>query len=93
MEVNFSAETQIKLDSMAAAQGRPVDVLIKEAVARLLDYDGWYFWQGNAAGEPIAGTGVVKVEPTAHRGHFSVAISGTTSFANLAKEAKNQAMD
>jgi len=49
MEVNFSAETQIKLDSMAAAQGRPVDVLIKEAVARLLDYDGWYFRQVDPA--------------------------------------------
>jgi endoglucanase len=46
--------------------------------------DGWYFWEGNDAGVELPGTGLVSVEKTAHRGQASVAISGTTSNANLA---------
>jgi endoglucanase len=46
--------------------------------------DGWYFWEGNVAGDEVKGTGVVSVENTAHRGQTSVAIRGTTSPANLA---------
>jgi endoglucanase len=46
--------------------------------------DGWYFWEGNAAGDEVKGTGMLSVENTAHRGRTSVAIRGTTSPANLA---------
>jgi endoglucanase len=48
--------------------------------------DGWYFWEGNSAGEQLTtGTGMVTVEEAAHRGHFSLAISNTTTYANLAR--------
>jgi endoglucanase len=46
--------------------------------------DGWYFWQGIEGGQELKGTGVVTTEKSAHRGEGSVAISGTTSLANLA---------
>ena len=45
MEVILTPEMQAKLDRMAAAQGRPIETLVQEAVARLVDYDGWYFHQ------------------------------------------------
>jgi endoglucanase len=46
--------------------------------------DGWYFWEGIAGGAEVKGTGVVTTEKGGHRGEASVAISGTTSLANLA---------
>jgi endoglucanase len=45
--------------------------------------DGWYFWEGNSTAE-IKGTGVVTTEDTGHESETSVAISGTTGYANLA---------
>jgi len=45
--------------------------------------DGWYFWEGNSEGQ-VKGTGVASNERTAHRGRGSVAIRGTTGYANLA---------
>ena len=49
MEVTLTPEMQAKLDRMAAAQGRPIETLVQEAVARLVDYDGWYFHQVDPA--------------------------------------------
>jgi endoglucanase len=47
--------------------------------------DGWYFWQGTGDGEEQKDApGVASVEQTAHRGQASVAIRGTTGYANLA---------
>ena len=47
--------------------------------------DGWYFWQGNGDGEEQRDApGIASVEATAHRGVASVAIQGTTGYANLA---------
>jgi endoglucanase len=69
------------------------DILIEEVSetgARVLkdidleSSDGWYFWEGLEGGEEVKGTGVVTTEKSAHRGEGSVAISGTTSLANLA---------
>ena len=45
MQVTFSPEMQTKLDRMAAEQGRAAEVLVEEAVERLLDYDSWFFRQ------------------------------------------------
>jgi endoglucanase len=45
--------------------------------------DGWYFWEGTSTAE-VKGTGVVSTEDTARHGQASVAISGTTGYANLA---------
>jgi len=45
---------QTKLDRMATEQGRPAEALVKEAVERVLDGEGWFFRQveqGLAAAE------------------------------------------
>jgi endoglucanase len=69
------------------------DILVEEVSQAgtrvILDIDlesneGWYFWEGDVEGRPLVGTGVTSVEPTAHRGVASIAISGTTNPANLA---------
>ena len=49
MEVTLTPDMQAKLDRMAAAQGRPIETLVQEAVARLVDYDGWFFHQVDPA--------------------------------------------
>ena len=45
MQLTFSPEMQTKLDRMAGEQGRAPEVLVQEAVERLLDYDDWIFRQ------------------------------------------------
>jgi predicted transcriptional regulator len=42
MEVHFNPDQEAKLSRMAAAQGRATEVLVQEAVERLLDYDEWF---------------------------------------------------
>ncbi len=42
MEVQFTSDQQTKLSRMAAAQGRPTEALVQEAVDRLLHYDEWF---------------------------------------------------
>ena len=42
MEVHFRPEKEAKLSRMAAAQGRPTETLVQEAVERLLNYDDWF---------------------------------------------------
>jgi predicted transcriptional regulator len=42
MEVQFTQDQQAKLSRMAAAQGRPSEVLVQEAVDQLLRYDEWF---------------------------------------------------
>jgi endoglucanase len=46
---------------------------------------GWYPWEGTAD-EEIKGTGTFSTEQTAHRGQASLAISGTTGYANFGGE-------
>ncbi|HEY3498660.1 MAG TPA: hypothetical protein VGK73_28410, partial [Polyangiaceae bacterium] len=47
------------------------------------DPSGWYLWEGDAAGRPLPGTGVVARSADAHRGDFSITLSGTSGYANL----------
>ena len=42
MEVQLLPDQQDKLSRMAAAQGRPAETLVQEAVERLLHYDEWF---------------------------------------------------
>ena len=42
MKVQLLPDQQNKLSRMAAAQGRPVETLVQEAVERLLHYDEWF---------------------------------------------------
>jgi predicted transcriptional regulator len=42
MEVPFDADLQAKISRMAAQQGRKAEALVREAVERLIDYDGWF---------------------------------------------------
>ena len=42
MDVQFTSDQQAKLSRMAAAQGRPTEALVQEAVDRLLCYDEWF---------------------------------------------------
>ena len=42
MEVPFTTDQQVKLSRMAAAQGRPAESLVQEAVERLLSHDEWF---------------------------------------------------
>jgi predicted transcriptional regulator/predicted RNase H-like HicB family nuclease len=41
-EVHFNPELQAKLSRMAAQQGRDAQMLVQEAVERLVDYDDWF---------------------------------------------------
>jgi endoglucanase len=50
--------------------------------------DGYYFWQGDADGNDVAGPGVAGRSSDAHRGKYSVTISGTTSQANLGDQTQ-----
>jgi endoglucanase len=69
------------------------DILIEEVsdtgearVVKDIDIESsgdWYFWEGNSSGQEVKGTGVVSMESSAHRGQGSVALRGTTGFANL----------
>ena len=42
MEVQFTSDQQARLVSMAAAQGCAAEVLVREAVDRMLNYDEWF---------------------------------------------------
>ncbi len=42
MEVHLSPDVQAKLNRLAAGQGRDVDALAQEAIARFVDYDEWF---------------------------------------------------
>ena len=42
MEVHLTVDQQDKLSRLAAAQGRATDVLVQEAVDRLLSYEEWF---------------------------------------------------
>ncbi len=54
----FGADLQAKISRMAAQQGRNVETLVREAVERLVDYDGWFLQEVD---EGLA---------DAHRGEF-----------------------
>jgi predicted transcriptional regulator len=42
MEVRFTPDQQAKLARMAAAQHRTSEILVQEAVERLLSHDEWF---------------------------------------------------
>lgn len=42
MDVQFSPEQQARLSSIAAAQGRATEALVRDAVERYLSYDAWF---------------------------------------------------
>ena len=42
MQVQSTPDQQTKLSRMAAAQGRPTEILVQEAAERLPDYDEWF---------------------------------------------------
>lgn len=42
MEVPLAPELQAKLTKLAAQQGRSSELLVVEAVERLIAYDGWF---------------------------------------------------
>jgi predicted transcriptional regulator len=42
MEVELTPELQAKLEEAAAEQGRDAQSLVREAIERLVDYDGWF---------------------------------------------------
>jgi predicted transcriptional regulator len=42
MEVPLSADLQAKLKRLAAQEGRPSEVLVVEAVERMVNYDEWF---------------------------------------------------
>lgn len=42
MEVQFTLDQQARLSRMAEAQGRAPEILVREAVERLLSYDDWF---------------------------------------------------
>jgi predicted transcriptional regulator len=42
MEIHFNPDLQAKLSRIAAQQGRDVQTLVQEAVARLIDHDDWF---------------------------------------------------
>jgi len=42
MEVPLSPDVQAKLARLAAERGRDAEALAREAIERLVDYDGWF---------------------------------------------------
>jgi predicted transcriptional regulator len=42
MEVHLSPDLQAKLARLAAEQGRDIETLAQEAIARFVDYDEWF---------------------------------------------------
>lgn len=42
MEVHLTAKQEAALSRMASELGRPAEVLVGEAIDRLLDYDQWF---------------------------------------------------
>jgi predicted transcriptional regulator len=70
MEVHLTPDVASKLSQIAAAQGRASEILVQEAVARLIGYDDWFLQevdQGLAAanrGEYVAHEDVRKIIDT-----------------------------
>lgn len=42
MEVHLKPDLQAKLSRLAAARGSDAEILVREAVERLVDYDEWF---------------------------------------------------
>ena len=42
MEVHLNPDLEAKLERLAAERGRNVEVLAREAIERLVDYDEWF---------------------------------------------------
>jgi len=42
MEVNIGPDLQAKLNRLATERGRDAQALVREAIERLVDYDGWF---------------------------------------------------
>jgi predicted transcriptional regulator len=42
MEVHFKPDLEAKLSRLATHQGRDAEILVQEAVERLVDYDEWF---------------------------------------------------
>lgn len=42
MEVNIGPDLQAKLNRLASERGRDTQALVREAIERLVDYDGWF---------------------------------------------------
>ena len=42
MEVHLSPDTEAKLARFAGERGRDAETLVREAIERLVDYDGWF---------------------------------------------------
>ncbi|HME11294.1 MAG TPA: hypothetical protein VKF79_00430 [Candidatus Acidoferrum sp.] len=42
MDIRISPELQVKLDRIAAQQGRDRESLVREAIERMVDYDAWF---------------------------------------------------
>lgn len=42
MEINLSPNVEAKLARIAAERGRDAEVLAREAIERLVDYDEWF---------------------------------------------------
>jgi predicted transcriptional regulator len=74
MEVPFDPDLQAKISRMAAQQGRKAEALVREAVERLVDNDGWFLQEvdeGLAAadrGEFVAHDDVRKLIDTRYPG-------------------------
>jgi predicted transcriptional regulator len=54
MEIPLAPDLQVKLNRLAAEQGRAAETLVVEALERLINYDGWFLREvedGIAAGE------------------------------------------
>ena len=49
MDVQFSPEQQARLSSIAAAQGRATEALVRDAVERYLSYDAWFLGEVDRA--------------------------------------------
>ena len=51
MEVHLDPDVEARLSRLAAEQGRPSEVLVQEAVERLVDYDDWFLSEVNRGRE------------------------------------------
>ena len=73
MEVHFNPDLQAKLSRMATQQGRDPETLVREAVERLVDYDGWFLQEVDeglaaARGELVKHDAVRKLIDTRYPG-------------------------
>ena len=42
MDIHLNPDLQAKLAKLAAQRGREPEILVQEAIERLVDYDGWF---------------------------------------------------